>query len=44
MYPAYSLADFCDPLPPGKYVIRVRQPVPERNVTLVSNEVTFEVQ
>jgi hypothetical protein len=43
MYPAYRLADFFDPLPPGKYTIRVRQPVPERNVTLVSNDVTFTV-
>jgi hypothetical protein len=43
MYPAYSLADYFNPLPPGKYTIRVRQPVPERNVTLVSNDVTFVV-
>jgi len=43
MYPAYILAEYFDPLPPGKYTIRVRQPVPERNVTLVSNDVTFVV-
>jgi hypothetical protein len=43
MYPAYNLADYFDPLLPGKYTIRVRQPVPERNVTLVSNDVTFVV-
>jgi hypothetical protein len=43
MYPAYNLADYFDALSPGKYTLRVRQPVPERNVTLVSNDVTFVV-
>lgn len=32
MYPAYRLADYFDPLPPGTYTIRVRQRVPERKV------------
>ncbi|HYW70428.1 MAG TPA: hypothetical protein VE961_05310 [Pyrinomonadaceae bacterium] len=41
--PEYPLGNFFDPLPPGKYTLRVRQPIPERGVTLVSNEVTFVV-
>jgi hypothetical protein len=40
---AYKLSDYFDALPPGRYTIRIRQPVPERKVTLVSNDVTFEV-
>jgi hypothetical protein len=44
MYPAYKLGNYFDPLPPGKYTIRIQQPVPERNVILVSNAVTFVVQ
>jgi len=44
MDPAYRLADYFDPLPPGKYIIRIRQPVAERDVVLVSNEATFVVQ
>jgi len=43
MYPAYRLADYFEALPPGKYTIRILQPVPERNVNLLSNEVTFVV-
>jgi hypothetical protein len=43
MYPAYRLADYFEPLAPGKYSIRIRQPLPERNVELISNDVTFVV-
>jgi len=43
MYPEYKLADFFDPLPPGKYTIRILQHLPERDVVLLSNDVSFVV-
>ncbi len=43
LYPAYRLADYFDPLPPGSYTLRIRQPVPERDAILVSNEISFVV-
>ena len=43
MYPAFKLADYFERIPPGKYTIRVRQPLPERSVELISNDVSFVV-
>lgn len=43
MYPAYRLADYFGLLSPGKYTIRVCQPLPGRDGCLISNGVTFVV-
>jgi len=42
-YPANRLADYCEDLDPGEYLIRAEQFMPKQKVTLVSEPVRFEV-
>jgi hypothetical protein len=42
--PAYPLAERFPALPRGRYTLRLRLPVPDLNVTLLSNQVTFVIE